>query len=107
MRPECNIREVIWANKYQETGGPFDFMVIYNQPNNQKRIVYIEVKTTMHSDRSYFKMSINEVAFAKKHGENFHVYRVFNAGKPSVRLGKIENLALKIDEGSVKLCLVV
>lgn len=44
-------------------------------------ILYIEVKSTKTNDKHSFEISMNEVLFAEEKGDNYAIYRVFNAGR--------------------------
>ena len=97
-------------NEAEESGSPFDFLVKIRDPENQVEIVevYIEVKATKSSKKSFFEISAQEVKFAQEKQEYYHLYRVFNAGDSSkVRLTRLENLAHKMDTQQVRLCLAV
>ncbi len=59
---------------------------------------YIEVKTTRGSVAASFFISANEVEFAKRHRDNFHLYRVYeyedstNSGRLYVGSGEVEQM---------------
>lgn len=69
------IVEVIWLNKNGETGIGRDIDYIENG-----EIHYLEVKATISSDKKYFHISKAEWQLAKKTQENYHIFRVYNAG---------------------------
>ncbi|MGX7043473.1 MrcB family domain-containing protein [Leuconostoc holzapfelii] len=46
--------------------------------NTEGQEIYIEVKTTSQGKSAPFYMSDNEVNFAKKHPDNYVIYRVYN-----------------------------
>ncbi len=106
---ETNVVAVNWVNEEKESGLPYDFEIDLYDPETQTITkVYVEVKSTMSSKKSFFEISANEVKFAQKTQENYHLYRVFNAGdQNTVRLSKLENLASLMDKKLVKMCMVV
>jgi hypothetical protein len=59
---------------------------------------YIEVKTTRGSVATSFFISANEVEFAKRHRDNFHLYRVYeyedstSSGRFYVGTGEVEQV---------------
>jgi len=61
--------KVIWINEIEEKGKEFDILF-------QEKF-YIEVKTTRTSTKHHFEMSFDELAFAEKHKENYHIYRLY------------------------------
>ena len=88
---------------------PFDCEVHYYDSETQTtRQVFVEVKATRSDKKAFFPISGAEVKCAYDKQENYHLYRVFNAGNAqTVRLTKLENLATKIDTKVVRLCLVI
>lgn len=46
--------------------------------NTEGQEIYIEVKTTAQGKSAPFYMSDNEVNFAKKHPDNYVIYRLYN-----------------------------
>ena len=68
----------------------------------------MEVKATRSHEKQLFEISPNEVQFALDQKENYHLYRVFNAGNPEeVRIAKIVNVSGQLEKKSVKLCMMI
>ena len=87
------IQSIQWINEDGETDKPYDIFVEVKSENpSQPRCVYIEVKSTAASEKELVSMSMNQLKFAEDHGENFHLYRVYSAGRPQSRLCMLENL---------------
>ena len=107
--PETNVVAVNWVNEEKESGLPYDFEIdLYDTETETITKVYVEVKSTMSNKKSFFEISAKEVKFAQESQENYHLYRVFNAGdQTTVRLAKLENLANMMDQKLVKLFMVV
>ena len=94
---------VTWMNEEAESGKPFDLIV-----DGDDFRVYVEVKATKLDQKELFEISSKEIVFAEEHKENFHLYRVYNAGSiDNVRLCRLQNLSLKMDKKEVKLCMYV
>jgi len=94
MREGQSIR-VTWVNEAKEAGHSYDVVVDLFDDNiseelPQKR-VFIEVKATKSSNKNVFHITMNELIFAMKKGENFHIYRIYNAGTSKVRLLRLIN----------------
>ncbi|KAK7918617.1 hypothetical protein WMY93_009901 [Mugilogobius chulae] len=83
---------VLWCNERAESGQPYDFQLSFSGPDTAP--LYIEVKSTVKTDKAFIHMSANELDFALKKKEHYHVFRVYSAGDAqSVRLCRIQNLA--------------
>ncbi|XP_038073872.1 uncharacterized protein LOC119741972 [Patiria miniata] len=99
MSPEGSEVTVKWVNMQDETGDPYDIVITCGSQN-----IYVEVKSTIRDQKQVVEISPRQVAFALEMGQAFHLYRVFNAGnKSGVRLGRLQNLALRMDRKEVKL----
>ena len=70
-------------------------------------ITFVEVKTTSSDQKEVFELSVPELSFAREKQNALHLYRVFNAGKPSVRIRRLKNLAAQLERKTVKLCMVI
>ena len=102
-----NIIEVIWVNQEEEMGSPFDFEVHFADDTGF-HVDYIEVKSTMSDSKEMFQISVPQIKFADDKKENFHIYRIFNAGNPEkVKLIRIHDLSLRLAEKQVKLCMLI
>lgn len=102
-----NIVEVKWCNKENEKGAPYD-MEISCQTDLGIVQTFIEVKATTKDDKDVFEISSQQIQFAQEHQENFQIYRVFNAGdRERVRLVRIDNLSLRMDQKQVRLWMMI
>ncbi|XP_060075304.1 uncharacterized protein LOC132554994 [Ylistrum balloti] len=102
-----DIIQVIWMNEQQETGLPYDFEM-HVATETGISVIYIEVKSTVSDKKEVFEISAPQVKFAQEQKENFCIYRVFNAGDTdNVRLVRIHNLALCMEQKQVRLCMVI
>ena len=105
--------EIIWMNENENTTTPYDIEIrqhISGVKESDKRTVvtFVEVKTTSSDQKDSFELSVPELQFALKHQVAFHLYRVFNAGKPDiVRIRRLQNLATHLEKKTVKLCMVI
>ena len=105
--------EIIWVNESENTTTPYDIEIrqhISGDKESDKRTVvtFVEVKTTSSDQKDSFELSVPELQFALKHQVAFHLYRVFNAGKPDiVRIRRLQNLATHLEKKTVKLCMVI
>lgn len=107
MDENPSVEFVNWCNEDKELGQPYDFEVGVVTENGTFT-VYIEVKSTLSNTKEVFEISYPQIKFAQEHKERFHVYRIFNACNPDqVRLVRIQNLAEKINEKQVRLCLFI
>lgn len=82
-----NIEKIVWVNEFQESGKPYDIEVDLKTGKN-----YIEVKSTVADKKDLVPFSWNELKFAEEKLHDYHLYRVYNAGKSSYRLCQLENL---------------
>jgi hypothetical protein len=53
---------------------------------------YIEVKTTSSGKDSDFFITANELQFAKQHGENFYLYRLFEYDERAIRESSLSSV---------------
>ena len=102
-----NIIDVHWSNQDGEKGNPYDFEVHFADDNGM-HVDYIEVKSTMSESKEVFQISVQQIKFADEKKENFHIYRVFNAGNPEkVRLIRIHDLNMRLSQKQVQLCMMI
>lgn len=57
-------KEIIWVNKLEESGLPYDLVVRSNDKLNGD-CSYVEVKATRTRDKSFFEISHREWSFAQ------------------------------------------
>ncbi|XP_076154340.1 uncharacterized protein LOC143137890 isoform X4 [Alosa pseudoharengus] len=102
--------EVTWYNRDGETGQPCDFKLTFGPDGDggSAKVVYVEVKTTTKPDRHLVRLSANELDFALKEKERYHIYRVYGAGDAqNARLVRIQNLAQHLHSKTLELFLFV
>lgn len=90
------IVEVIWLNKYGESGEHYDIKIIENGEE-----IFIEVKSTKEYTKAYFQMTKDEWRLMKEKEDKFYIYRVFGAGTKEVNIKKIHNPAKQWEDGSI------
>jgi hypothetical protein len=100
---ELNIYSVIkWKNEEKESSSPYDFFVI--EDGIEK---YIEVKGTPSSNKDLFYLSINEWHWMAIHKVNYSILRVYNSGKTNTQIRVFSNPFEQIEEGKIKIALIV
>ena len=57
----------------------------------------------MAAQKTVFPSSFPELKFAMAQGKNYCIYRVFGAGRPDVKLIRIDNIAERIVSKEIKL----
>ena len=92
---------VRWINESQETGKPYD-IEIEIEPGS---LLYIEVKSTKSPKKELMEFSWDELQFADKEKQCYHLYRVYSAGTVNVALKWMENLSRVLDTHAVRLLL--
>ncbi|XP_030630956.1 uncharacterized protein LOC115812613 [Chanos chanos] len=103
-------KEIVWYNQNGETGQPCDFKLTFAVRNgeSQGHEVFVEVKTTVKREKHFIHLSANELDFALKEKERYHIYRVYSAGdSQNVRLCRIKNLAQHLHSKTLELFLFV
>lgn len=95
---------ILWCNQSGETGQPYDFKLTFGGGG----VVYVEVKSTIKKEKSFIHLSANELDFALKEKERYHIFRVYSAGDAqNVRLCRIRNLAQHLHTKDLALYLFV
>ncbi|XP_067859939.1 uncharacterized protein wu:fj29h11 isoform X2 [Heptranchias perlo] len=101
-------REVMWANENGESGLPYDFRVLFTSADNGQAETFIEVKSTIKSEKNFVQLSAQEVDLALQAKGHYHLYRVYKAGdSQNVRLCQIKNLAQCLHAKQLELFLFV
>ncbi|KAM6951488.1 uncharacterized protein FYW47_015000 [Aplochiton taeniatus] len=104
---------VTWCNQHGESGQPYDFKLLFEpspagEGDQQMKVVYVEVKSTVKKERAFIHLSANELDFALKEKEKYHIFRVYNTGNAqNVRLCRIRNLAQHLHAKDLELFLFV
>ncbi|XP_074476701.1 uncharacterized protein LOC141758850 isoform X3 [Sebastes fasciatus] len=98
---------VLWCNQSGESGTPYDFKLTYG-PAGEPGVVYVEVKSTIKKEKSFIHLSANELDFALKEKQRYHIFRVYSAGDAhNARLCRIRNLAQHLHTKELSLYLFV
>ncbi|XP_031729731.1 protein NO VEIN isoform X1 [Anarrhichthys ocellatus] len=98
---------ILWCNQSGESGQPYDFKLTFG-PAGGPVVVYVEVKSTIKKEKSFIHLSANELDFALKEKERYHIFRVYSAGDAhNVRLCRIQNLAQHLHTKDLALYLFV
>lgn len=101
-------REITWYNQSGESGQPCDFKLTFENGQGVTRDVFVEVKTTVKWEKHFIHLSANELDFALKEKEKYHIYRVYGAGdSQNVRLCRVQNLAQHLHSKTLELFLFV
>lgn len=87
-----NVIEVKWLNRNRDVGKGYDFVVL----ENGVEVEYIEVKTTIKSDRTLHIITGTQWEFARKlfnegDGEKYKIYAVKNANSHNAKIKFISN----------------
>uniref|UniRef100_A0A8C7R4M3 Wu:fj29h11 n=1 Tax=Oncorhynchus mykiss TaxID=8022 RepID=A0A8C7R4M3_ONCMY len=91
-----------------EWGEKLVFSFLCHWRDSQGEEVFVEVKSTVKKDRAFIHLSANELDFALREKERYHVFRVYNAGdSEKVRLCRIQNLAQHLHAKDLELFLFV
>jgi hypothetical protein len=103
------IKSISWLNEDEETDKPYDIVVELESDSSlqQFRTVYIEVKSTAADEKELVSISWTQLKFAEDHGGNFHLYRVYSAGKKQSRLCMLENLYSYIKDHHIRFSFVL
>lgn len=96
-------KEVTWVNERQESGLPYDIVI---KADNEEK--FIEVKSTSTAEKHILEISSKEIMCAFQKRENYHLYRVYNAGSlHNCRVARLCNLASNLDAKSVSLFILL
>ena len=104
---------VEWTNEINETGEPYDLKIVFystaDQQDNNKttREEYIEVKSTIHSNKESFPISLNELMFAKKKADSYKIYRIYNAFSNSPSYKIIYNLSTQLQAHTINIFMII
>jgi len=95
-RNEKEFSEITWENKILESGKPYDIKIKKNGIDK-----FIDVKGTPSINKTIIYLSENEWKFMFEKGENYSIYRLYNAGKNDATIEIIENPSKLIQEGKI------
>jgi len=96
-----------WVNNSGEIGTPYDIVV---HDLTKKRKSYIEVKSTRTEDKCCFELSIHQVKFALENTGDYSLYRIYNAGSPTVadvKLRILNDLSSMMNTKKVGLYIII
>ena len=95
--------QVIWVNESAESGFPYDIVIRRDDVE-----IFIEVKSTSTSEKHVLEISSREIMCAYEKKENYHLYRVYNAGNAhDCRVARLCNLASNLDTKAVSLFILI
>ena len=95
--------QVIWVNESVESGRPYDIVI-----KGKDVEMFIEIKSTSTSEKNVLEISSQEIKCAFEKQENYHLYRVYNAGNPNdCRVARLCNLASNLDKKAVSLFILI
>ena len=97
------IKKIVWVNKTSETGMPYDIEIETDAAVDSVRVIYVEVKSTAASNKDLVEFSWQELKYAERMAADYHLYRVYNAGKPSHRLCQLEDVQNYLHETHTRL----
>ena len=103
------VKSISWINEDEETDKPYDIVVELesDSPLQQCQSIYIEVKSTAANEKELVSISWSQLKFAEDQGENFHLYRVYSAGRQQSRLSMLSNLYSYIKEHHIRFSFVL
>jgi len=95
LNKKDDLTTVIWENKDAESGKPYDFKVIRNGEEK-----FIDVKGTPSENKDIIYLSPNEWVLMFEKGQNYSIYRVYNAGKNAL-IEIIDNPSSLLQQGKI------
>ena len=98
--PEYAGARVCWLNMHAESGLPYDIDIVSSGGEH----TFVEVKATTAA-RNFFDVSVAELEHASRHGERYHIYRVFPVGgsEPRLAVARICNPLAALTHGDARL----
>jgi len=105
---QLNEIEIIWLNETIEQGKPYDFIF----KNLLTKIInYIEVKSTLSTNRQLIPITFNELEYCcslSDINQHFQIYRIYNTGQLNkVKLHIVENVEEKLRKHNLELFLLI
>ena len=95
--------QVIWVNETAESGLPYDIVI-----KGKDVEIFIEIKSTSTSEKRVLEISSQEIKCAFQKKEDYHLYRVYNAGNPDdCRVARLRNLDSNLDTKAVSLFILI
>ncbi len=99
--PEYAGARICWHNMLAESGLPYDIDIVCSGGER----TFVEVKATTAA-RNFFDVSFAELEHARRHGERYHIYRVFpggDDGEPRLAVARICNPLAALTHGDARL----
>lgn len=93
--PKNKFSQVCWVNQDAESGLPYDINIVEDGVEK-----FIDVKGTPSAAKDLIYLSPNEWAFMFEKGQNYSIYRVYNAGN-NARIEIIENPSGLLMQGKI------
>ncbi|CAB3982059.1 Hypothetical predicted protein [Paramuricea clavata] len=95
--------QVVWVNEIAESGLPYDIRI-----KGKDVEIFIEIKSTSASEKHVLEISSQEIKCAFEKREDYHLYRVYNAGNQrDCRVARLRNLASNLDTKAVSLFIFI
>ena len=95
--------KVSWANEGAETGEPFDLKIEFED----QEPLYIEVKASYQDEQKRFEISSQQLRFAFEQLSRFHLYRVTGVSSSELKIKRLVNLSMYMDNKSVTLSMLL
>lgn len=91
--------KVTWVNEHGESGKPYDFHLVLVDGREK----YADVKGTPSATKDVINLSPAEWIFMFENGENYSIFRVYNAGGDhnAARIEEIENPSNLLQQGKI------
>ena len=99
LKQKNKFAQVFWVNQETESDKPYDIKIVEDGVEK-----FIDVKGTPSDVKDLIYLSRNEWIFMFEKGQNYSIYRVYNAGNNAARIEKIENLSSLLQQGEILPC---
>ena len=96
LKQKNKFTQVFWVNKETESGKPYDIKIVEDGVEK-----FIDVKGTLSDVKDLIYLSRNEWIFMFEKGQNYSIYRVYNAGNNAARIEIIENPSGLLQQGKI------
>ncbi|MFT6923330.1 MAG: hypothetical protein ACJA1C_002343 [Crocinitomicaceae bacterium] len=95
LKQKNKFAQVFWVNQETESGKPYDIKIVEDGVEK-----FIDVKGTPSGVKDLIYLSPNEWVFMFEKGQNYSIYRVYNAGNDA-RIEIIENPSGLLQQGKI------
>ncbi|KAF8819225.1 hypothetical protein IE077_001373, partial [Cardiosporidium cionae] len=99
--------KVKWMNEGIESKECYDVIVEIKYSENQWETYYIEVKSSLSTQKHIFEISYSEWRMAQLKGMYYHIYRLIGIGTENIKLTRIVNPYRQWKEKQIGLCLAL